>query len=447
MDYLQLSGQDRQSMLAAIGVQRVDDLFQDIPGQLRVRGLLEIPPPLSEPELLADLNQLALRNRTADCARCFLGCGAYDHFIPSVVDSLAAQNGFLTAYTPYQAEASQGILQNFFEFQTMVCELTGMDVSNASLYDVATALVEAVFMARSATKRPNVVCGQAVHPDCLRVLQTYLAEEPGEVRVAAEAVGRINPMTLSDLVDERTAAIVVQSPNLFGQIENLADIATMARQCGALLIVVMDPISVGVLKRPGDVGADIVVAEGQPLGLPLQYGGPYLGLLACKQSHMRRMPGRLIGQTVDADGRRAFCLTLQTREQHIRREKATSNICTNQGLMATRAAIYMSAVGRGGLRRIAELCVHKAHYAAQRIATLPGYTLRFDGPFFKEFVVISERPVAKVLAHCRDAGVHAGVPLGPWFDELENCFAVAVTEKRTKDDIDALVDALATVDG
>lgn len=431
-------------MLSAIGVDRIDDLFVDIPDDKRVRGVLDLPPALTEPELLADLNRLAGANRSD--ALCFQGCGAYDHFVPTVVDALAAQNGFVTSYTPYQAEASQGVLQNFFEFQTMICELTGMDVANASLYEVATSLVEAAFMARAATRRPNIVIAESVSPDCRRVLDTYMVEEAGKIRRATPtAAGTLNPLAVADLIDEHTAAIVVQSPNFLGQIERLDELSQVAHQSGALLVVVMDPISVGLLKTPGELGADIVVAEGQPLGVPLQYGGPYLGLMACKEQFFRKLPGRLIGETVDADGRRAFCLTLQTREQHIRREKATSNICTNQGLLASRAAIYMSTIGRSGLRRIAELCLHKAHYAADRIAALPGYALKYDGLFFKEFVVVSERPVDDVLEHCRTRGVHAGVALEPWYPELRNCFAVAVTEKRTRGEIDALVDALATV--
>jgi glycine dehydrogenase subunit 1 len=445
MSYVQLTPEDRRQMLAAVGVRRIEDLFVDVPEKARLRGLLDLPAPLSELEMLDELNRLALKNRTVDCSRTFLGCGAYDHFIPTVVDSLAAQNGFLTGYTPYQAEASQGTLQNFFEFQTMVCELAGMDVANASLYEAGTAVVEAVMMARAHTGRPDVVVAETLHPEYRQVLDTYLAEEAGKVRIAPARTGRLNPMALASVADTHTAAVVVQSPNFFGQLEPLAELAQLAKGSGALLVVAFDPLSVGVLKRPGDLGADIAVGEGQPLGIPLQYGGPYLGLMACKTTYMRKLPGRLIGETVDADGRRAFCLTLQTREQHIRREKATSNICTNQGLLATRAAIYMSAVGRQGLKRVAELCAHKAHYAASRIAALNGYTLRFDGPFFKEFVVVSRKPVAKVLAHCRGKGVLAGVPLVQWYPELKDCFAVAVTEKRTRADIDALVEALASV--
>lgn len=445
MRYIQFTEAEQREMLDAVGVKRVDDLFNDIPDTLRVKGNLDLPGPLSEMELLADLQRLAERNAASNALPCFMGCGAYDHFIPTVVDSLAGQNGFLTGYTPYQAEASQGTLQNFFEFQTMICELTGMDVSNASLYEVSTTTLEAIMMARAVTNRPDVVVSHAMHPDTLQVIKTYLRDEAGEIKVASASAGRLNPMKLADEIDEKVGAVVVQSPNFFGQIEELEEIAQLAHGSGALLIVAMDPISVGVLKRPGDCGADIVVAEGQALGVPLQYGGPYLGLMACREKFLRKMPGRLIGETVDSDGNRAFCLTLQTREQHIRREKATSNVCTNQGLLATRAAIYMSAVGKQGLQQVAQLSLHKAHYAAERIGSLSGYNLRFDGPFFKEFVVISEKPVREVLAHCRSRGVLGGVELGRWYPELENCFAVAVTEKRTKAEIDALVDALATV--
>lgn len=444
MNYTQVSQDAKSELLKACGVKTASQLFTGIPADARVKGLLELPPPLSELELLADLQSLAKRNRDTSDSVCFLGAGAYDHFIPTVVDNLAGQNGFLTAYTPYQAEASQGTLQNFFEFQTMVCELTGLDVANASLYDGASAMVEAVMMARAIKRRPDVVIANGVHPDYISVLRTYLAEEPGETKVAVERTGRVNPMSLADQLDERTAAVVLQSPNFFGQIEDLEEIQQLVERSGALLIVVMDPISVGLIKRPGDCGADIVVAEGQPLGVPLLYGGPYLGLLACRTEYLRKIPGRIIGQTVDSEGRRAFCLTLQTREQHIRREKATSNVCTNQGLLATRAAIYMSAMGKQGLKQVAELCFQKAHYAAQRISMLSGYNLRFDGPFFKEFTVVCEHPVDRVLAHCREQGVNAGVPLGQWYDDLQNCFLVAVTEQRTRAEIDTLVSALAS---
>jgi len=445
MHYVQFTEQDQAGMLKTIGVGSIAELYRDIPAEYRVRGELDLPPPLSELELLDDLAGLARHN--ASCAEliCFLGCGAYDHFVPTVVDALSGQNGFLTGYTPYQAEASQGALQVFFEFQTMVCQLTGMDIANASLYEMSTALVEAVLIARQVTRRPNVVACRGLHPDNERVLHTYLAGEPFEFRQVPAPQGVVTPEALQAAVDETTAAVIIQQPNFFGLIQPLDVLAPLVRQAGALLIVVMDPLSAGVLKRPGELGADIVVAEGQPLGVPLSYGGPYLGLFACRAEFLRRVPGRLIGQTVDAEGRRGFCMTLQTREQHIRRERATSNICTNQGLLATRAAIYMAAVGQRGIRQIAELCLHKAHYAAERIAALPGYALRFDRPFFKEFVVRSDRPVDAVLAHARSRGVLAGVALGRWFDDLQDCFAVAVTEKRSKAEIDALVEALAGV--
>ncbi len=445
MRYVQFTDDDKRAMLGAIGVPSVEALLKDIPERYRVKGLLEVPPPLSEPELLADLQSLARRNANCEELPCFLGCGAYDHYVPTLVDHLFAQSGFLTGYTPYQAEASQGSLQLFYEFQTMICQMTGMDVSNASMYEMASATVEAALMARGITNRPNIVASRAIHPDCKRVLNTYLADQPFTFKECTAVAGRVDPKVIAGLIDQNTAAFIVQTPNFFGQIEPLEEFAAVVKKAGALLIVIVDPLSTGVLKRAGELGADIVVAEGQPLGIPLQYGGPYLGLLACRSEYLRKMPGRLIGETVDADGRRAFCLTLQTREQHIRREKATSNICTNQGLLAIRAAIYMAAVGRQGLRRIADLCLHKSHYAAERIAKLPGYSLRYGGPFFKEFVVRSERPVDSVLAHCRSQGLLAGVPLGRWFDDLKDCFVVAVTEKRTRDDIDRLVGALTSV--
>lgn len=443
MQYVQFTEADREAMLKAVGVGSVDELFKNIPLQLRLNRPLDIPAPLSEPELLADLQKLAKANHSTEELTCFLGCGAYDHFIPTVVDALYAQNGFLTGYTPYQAEASQGSLQLLFEFQTMVCQLTGMDIANASLYEMSTSLVEAVMMARSITRRPNVVASRALHPDCATVLHTYLAEEPFNLTELTAANGTVDLAKLKSAITEHTAAVIVQSPNFFGVIPALDEIADVAHAAGALLIVVMDPISAGLLKSPGAQGADIVVAEGQPLGIPLLYGGPYLGLLACRSDYLRKIPGRLIGQTVDADGRRGFCLTLQTREQHIRREKATSNICTNQGLLATRATIYMSALGKQGIRKVAELCLHKSHYAAEQISALKGFSLRFpDQPFFKEFVVRSEKPVEHVLKHCRAQGVLAGVPAGRWFEDLKDCFIVAVTEKRTRDDIDQLVAAL-----
>ncbi len=445
MNYTQLSSDQIEHMLSTIGVDSLEVLLTPIPDEHRLKRPLEIPNGLSEMDLLADLDALAARNAYGNELVCFMGSGAYDHFIPTVVDHLAMKGEFLTAYTPYQAEASQGALQAFYEFQTMVCQLTGMDAANASLYEQASAVAEAVLMARGATRRPGAVVCRTVHPDTVAVLNTYAGEDTLKPGVAPFADGVTDPSALADAVTDQTAAVVVQSPNFFGCLEPVEDIARIAHGAGALLIMCVDPIGGGVLKRPGEVGADIVVAEGQPLGIPLSYGGPYLGLLACREKLMRKMPGRIVGCGVDAQGRRAFCLALQTREQHIRREHATSNVCTNEGLMAMRAAVYLAAMGRNGLAAVAAQCLDKAHYAAARIAELDGYRLRFDQPFFKEFTVRTDRGVAKVQSHCRERGLLAGAALGCWFEELSDCFTVAVTEKRTRRQIDQLVEALKTV--
>lgn len=443
MQYTQLTEQDVQHMLATVGADRVEQLFKHVPPSARLNRPLDLPPAMSELELLAELDRLAGANRTTQELVCFLGAGSYDHFIPTVVDSLAGQSEFVTAYTPYQAEASQGALQAFYEYQTLICQLTGMDVSNASLYEGTTAAAEAVLMARAATGRRRIIVSSAVHPDTRCVLATYLRELPIDLVTVQTAGGHSDLDDLRRTLNDETAAVLVQMPNFFGCVESLARIASLAHERGALLVASVDPISCALLKRPGDLGADIVVGDGQALGIPMGYGGPSLGFMACRNEFMRKMPGRLIGATTDRSGRRAYCLTLQTREQHIRRERATSNICTNQGLLALRVAIYLSAVGRRGAVRVASLCLDKAHYAAARIAELEGYELRFDAPFFKEFAVRTTKNVPHVLEHCRRRGILAGVHLGQWYDDLANSFLIAVTEKRSKTQIDALIDALA----
>ncbi len=434
-------------MLDTIGVDSIDALFRGVPSSAGGLAKLDIPNGISEPELLADLESLSSKNRTCVDSDliCFLGGGVYDHFCPTVVEHLSTQSEFLTAYTPYQAEAAQGTLQAFYEFQTMICQLTGMDVANASLYEQASAVAEAVFMATAVTKRNRVLVSSVIHPDSLRVLQTLSYEQDHEFVKVPVVGGVTDGDALASAIDGRTAAIVVQSPNYLGVIEHVTDMARLAHDAGALLIQVFDPMSCGLLKRPGEMGVDIAVGEGQPLGIPMAYGGPFLGLLACREAFLRKMPGRVVGATLDAEGKRGFCLTLQAREQHIKRERATSNICTNQGLLAMRAAVYMAAMGRNGLRQAAQLCLDKAHYAAKCIDELDGFDLRFAGPFFREFVIRSRKPVTEVLRHCRQRNILAGVDLGRWFDDLDDCFMVAVTEKRTRKQIDALVGALAAV--
>ncbi|MCH7700691.1 MAG: aminomethyl-transferring glycine dehydrogenase subunit GcvPA [Planctomycetes bacterium] len=444
MDFTQLTADDVQGMLSAAGAESVESFFSGIDPAHRVDGLLDIPLGVSEPELLAALGALAAQNQDCERQVCFLGAGSYDHFIPTIVDHLASLGSFLTGYTPYQAEASQGSLQAFFEFQTMICQLTGMEVANASLYDYATAAAEAVLMARTITRRSKVVISAAVHPDTVAVVSTYTRQLELESVCASLADGVTDADALASQIDENTAAVVVQSPNFFGAVEDLEQLADCAHRAGALLIVGTDPISCALLRPPGACDADIVVGDGQPLGIPMQYGGPVLGFLSCRTDYLRKVPGRIVGMGEDRDGRRSFCLTLQTREQHIKRQRATSNVCTNQGLMALRATFYLAAMGKQGLSHVASLCFDKAHYAAECIAELDGYKLRFDQPFFKEFTVQTTREVPTVLEHCRAQGILAGVSMGRWFDTLTDCFTVSVTERRSRQQIDELVEALRT---
>jgi len=433
---------DRHDMLAAIGAGSVEDLFESIPTDLRLNRELAIPGPMGELELADHLAGLAERSTGADRA-CFLGAGCYDHFIPAVVDHVAGRSEFYTAYTPYQPEASQGSLQAFFEYQTLICRLTGMDVANASLYEGASALAEAVLMATRVTRRRRLVVAEAVNPQYRDVLDTYLANVDCEPVLVPPVDGVTAAEAVACALDDRTAAVVVQHPNFFGCVESVGPIAETAHANGALLVVAVDPISLGLLKRPGDYGADIVVAEGQPLGIPLSFGGPYLGVMATRQAFLRRLPGRIVGQTTDRRGKRCFVLTLQTREQHIRREKATSNICTNQGLMALRAPAYLAVMGPGGLRAVAELSGRKAHYLAGRVAALKGFRLRFGSPFLREFVLQCPGPAEDVLEFLARAGIAGGVPLGRYWPEMADCLLVAVTEKRTREQLDRYVDALA----
>jgi glycine dehydrogenase subunit 1 len=435
---------DQRAMLEKIGVAGIAELFETIPASVRLGRPLDVPPAAAEMALTAEVERLAGQNRPAGDLVCFLGGGAYDHFIPAVVDEIAGRGEFYTAYTPYQAEASQGSLQAFFEFQTLICELTGLDVANASLYEGGSAVAEAVIMALAVTGREGrVVIAETVHPEYRQTLATYLANLPPQIVTVSAPHGSVDPDDVKRAIDDTTACVVVQHPNFFGCLEEVEAIAAVARARGALFVVSFDPISLGLLKRPGEYGADIAIAEGQSLGIPLGYGGPYLGLLACRQEYVRKVPGRLVGQTVDRHGNRCWVLTLQTREQHIRREKATSNICTNQGLMALRAAVYLAALGPHGLRETAELCVRKAHYAAEELARILGIRLRFDRPFFKEFTVQVPCPVPTLLASARAAGYDAGLHLGRWYAALNDCLSVAVTEKRTRAEIDGLATVLA----
>ncbi len=442
MAYIANTPDDVRVMLDAIGLDSLDQLFDMIPPEYRLDRPLAIPEALGEMDLTSHVGELLSRNLGADRRPCFLGGGSYDHFIPAVVDNLASRGEFYTAYTPYQPEASQGTLQATFEYQTLVTQLTGMDVSNASLYDGGSAVAEAVLMAMTVTRRlGRVVVAGTVHPEYRQILSTFLANLDPEVVTVAPRAGLIDVTRLSEAITDDTAAVVIQHPNFFGQLEDVEKLIDAAHEKGALAIVSVDPISLGLLRRPGHYGADIVVAEGQSLGNPLGFGGPYLGIMACREEYVRKMPGRIVGQTTDRNGKRCWVLTLQTREQHIRREKATSNICTNQGLLALRASIYLAAVGPGGLRQAAELSTRKAHYAADQFAQVPGLSLAFPGPFFKEFVVRSSVDPTRLLAEVGRLGYHGGIALGRWYPDDGDGILVAVTEKRTKEEIDGLAGA------
>jgi glycine dehydrogenase subunit 1 len=445
MTFIPHSDAERRQMLDAVGVKTLDDLFGDVPEHVRFPSL-NLPPPISQLELPAEMRALAARNIDAQDRPSFLGAGVYRHFRPATVDYVLQRGEFVTSYTPYQAEISQGMLQAMFEYQTMVCRLTAMEVSNASHYDGATSLAEAVLLALAAVapRRGKIVMSPTVHPQWRAVAKTYLAG------TAAKVVGDADPSKseaeLAAHVDTDTAALVVQSPNFFGQLEDLRQMSAACRKVGALLIAAVDPIALGLVEPPGACGADIVVADGRSLGLPPSFGGPSLGIFATRKHLVRRLPGRLVGETTDAQGRRGYVLTLATREQHIRRAKATSNICTNAALGALAASVYLATLGRQGLRRVAELCYHQSHYAAAEIAKLENVAINPqapDKPFFKEFVVALPRPVAAVNeVLLRDFGVIGGFDLGQVFDGQSSYALVAVTETTSRADIDRLVDGL-----
>ena len=440
--YIANTPHDQREMLRTIGVGALEDLLVRVPPRARLARPLAVGDAVAESDLIRELRALAAENADADSHVCFLGAGAYDHYVPSPIDHLISRGEFFTAYTPYQPEASQGTLRTIYEYQTMIAELTGMDVANASIYDGASSLAEAVLMAAAATERGEVVLARGVNPLYRRVVATYCEGAGVRLREASGADGVVDLDAIRKLVGGKSAALVVQSPNFYGCLEDLAAAAEIAHAAGALLVVVADPVNLGLLEAPGRLGADIVVGDGQGLGVPLSFGGPYLGVFAARQELVRRMPGRLVGATVDRDGRRGFVLTLQTREQHIRRAKATSNICTNVALCALMATIYLATLGKEGLARVGELSAAKAHYAAERLCQVPGVSLRFTAPFFKEFTLKLPKSPERVVARLARQRILAGVPLKRFDRQLGDCLLVAVTEKRTRAEIDAFADAL-----
>ncbi len=426
-EYIPATAADQSAMLATIGVPSIDTLFDDIPGALRGADL-HLPAPLSELELQREIQSLAAENGSLDRLACFRGGGVYNHFIPSIVWRLAGRSEFQTAYTPYQPEISQGVLQVTYEFQSLLCLLTGMEAANAGMYEGATALAEAALMACRLTGRRTVHALDSVNPRHLQVVHTYLAPMGIQLHVAAKPQ-----------LDAEAACLLIQSPNFFGYIEDQQQLIQQAHATGALAVVSADPTSLAMFRPPGEFDADIVVGEGQPLGLPLSFGGPYVGIFTCKDQYLRQMPGRIVGKTEDGQGRTGYVLTLQTREQHIRRERATSNICTSEALLAIAATVYMAALGKSGMSRVAQLCYHKAHYAAQRIAALPGYSLPFKGTFFKEFAVQCPKAPRELNALLRERGILGGLDIS---DRVPNGMLIAVTEMNTRAEIDALVSVL-----
>ena len=442
--YLSNTSSEQRAMLDTIGVAEVEDLLARIPAKARLARPLDLPAAAAELDLVREMRALAAKNADADRFVCFLGGGVYDHFVPTVINHMILRGEFFTAYTPYQPEASQGTLRTIYEYQTMMAELTGMDVANASIYDGASSLAEAVLMAAHVTGRAEIVLASGVNPLSRHVTATYCSGSGFKLRTVASPDGVLDLEAARGQVDAgKTAALVIQTPNFYGCLEDVAVAAEIAHGAGALLIVAADPVNLGVLEAPGRLGADIVVGEGQGLGVPLSYGGPNLGVFAAKKELVRRMPGRLVGATVDSDGARGFVLTLQTREQHIRRAKATSNICTNVALCALMATIYGATLGRQGLIDVGELSAAKAHYAAERLTAVPGVSLRFPAPFFKEFTLKLPAPPDRIVGKLLKQELLAGVPLKRFDRNLADCLLVAVTERRTREEIDRFADALA----
>ncbi len=439
MSYCPNTPEEISDMLAAIGAVSVDDLFAPIPAALRAKSF-DLPDGMSEFEMLRQMQYLADRN--AKHLSLFIGGGAYDHVIPAVVDHLSGRAEFYTAYTPYQPECSQGTLQALFEYQSVICRLTGMDVSNASLYDGGTALAEAAVMAMRATGRRKLILDGGINPYHRQIVATYLEDQEVEIVTVTPGTGIADRAALMAALDDRTAAIVVQNPNFFGTLDDLSDLAAEAHGKGALLVASVYPISLGMVKSPGAMGADIVVGDGQCLGNPLSFGGPAFGFIAAKKAFIRSMPGRIIGQTVDRQGRRGFVLTLQAREQHIKRHKATSNICSNQGLCALKGLIFMASVGETGFAELARLNYDKAEYAKERLSSIKGVTVLNSGATFNEFTLVLPTPAEPVVERLLHNRIAAGVPLGGFYPHLADCMVVTVTEKRTRAEIDTLAEKL-----
>ncbi len=439
MPFIPNTDADRQEMLERIGVKSVEELFSAIPSDLRLKRPLKIPQ-MSEMEILAHIKELSHSDQ--EDMRCFAGGGVYDHFIPSALSAVLSRPEFMTSYTPYQPEVSQGTLQIIYEFQSHICRLTGMDVSNASVYDGATAAAEAVLLAVRVSNRNRVVISETVNPLYRQVIETYLNGLDIDLVIVPLRNGVTDLSKLGDTIDEKTACLLISQPNFFGLLEDVTKAEELIHKVGGKLIMSVDPIAQALLKTPGEYGADIVVGEGQPLGIPLSFGGPLVGFFAAKRELVRHMPGRIAGRTKDVDGKTGYVLTLQTREQHIRREKATSNICTNQALCATAASIYMTLMGRTGLKHVALLSSEKAQTMAKRIVEIEGFELYFDAPFVREFAVKSPVSARKIIDFMAKKNILPGIDAGKWYRGMDDCLIIAATEKRTDADINRLVQGL-----
>ena len=443
MPYISNTDQDRAAMLAGIGLNSVEELFKDIPDDLRCASF-DLPPGKSEIEVRRHIQKLAGKNSTH--LICFLGGGFYDHFIPAALKAIVSRGEFYTAYTPYQPELSQGTLQAMYEYQSAICTLTGMDAANASLYDGGTALYEAMMIAVRSTRRKKIVVDEAVSPIYRKMLRCYTSNlklQFAEVPTTPE--GSADRERIKQELDDNSACLILQNPNFFGCVDDLSDLAHTAREKGALVVLSTYPIALGLLKPPGEMGVDIATGEGQSMGMGLSFGGPYLGFMAVREKYIRQLPGRIAGQTVDKDGRRGFVLTLQTREQHIRREKATSNICSNEALCALTAIVYLSLIGKQGLKEVAGLCHKKAHYAMNRLVEIPGVKVRFSAPAFNEFTLDLPVDAGEVIGRLIEKGIAAGFPLGRYYPGMDQSMLVAFTEKRTKEEIGFLADSLEAV--
>ena len=441
MDYIPNTDKDRAKMLSSLGLKSVEELFKDIPGELKPKSF-SLPSGKSELEVLQYLQKLAEKNNNKPVS--FLGAGFYDHFIPPAVEAITSRSEFYTSYTPYQPEISQGMLQALYEYQTAISDLTGMEVANASLYDGGTALYEAAMMALRITKRKKVIVGEGVNPIYRRMLSSYTKNLNLGLREISTSKGLVDREKIKSGLDEDTACLILQNPNFFGCLDDFSDLVEFAHNKGVLVIISVYPISLGIIKSPGEMGADIVVGEGQSLGLPLSFGGPYLGLMATLKKYVRQMPGRIVGETTDKENKRGFVLTLQTREQHIRREKATSNICSNETLCALSALVYLSLLGKEGIKELANLCRDKTYYLLKSLSKI-GMKTKFSAPVFNEFVIELPLNADTIIKKLFKKGIVAGFPLGRYYPEMKNCLLVALTEKQSKEDIDLFAKTLKEI--